>query len=61
MYYDSMFVISIILWILVILVVMKMDIVVEKENISKKMRKIDLKVVEILIVIIGNDKKKNKK
>ena len=37
-----------------------MDTVVEKENTSKKMRKIDLKAAETLIATTGNDKKKQK-
>ena len=38
-----------------------MDTVVEKENTSKKMRKIDLKAAETLIATTGNDKKKKQK
>ena len=37
-----------------------METVVEKENTSKKMRKIDLKAAETLIATTGNDKKKNR-
>lgn len=61
LYHDSMFATSIMLWIPATPAATKMDTVVEKENTSKKMRKIDLKAAKTLIATTGNDKKKNKK
>ena len=58
LYHDSMFATSIRLWIPATPAATKMDTVVEKENTSKKMRKIDLKAAETLIATTGNDKKK---
>lgn len=60
LYHDSMFATSIMLWIPATPAATKMDTVVEKENTSKKMRKIDLKAAETLIATTGNDKKKQK-
>lgn len=61
LYHDSMFATSIMLWIPATPAATKMDTVVEKENTSKKMRKIDLKAAETLIATTGNDKKKKTK
>ena len=61
LYHDSMFATSIMLWIPATPAATKMDTVVEKENTSKKMRKIDLKAAETLIATTGNDKKKKQK